>query len=147
MGRLCQVIVATLHELLAANIRVMSAAALASLFLEMNFIEGIIPSSFKTTMFDESIEQSYELMLKRLLELVKRKPPSPSSHLAQVSCFAHWRSPASAVLFDNVPCVFRDHLSSLAFLSPMCGTRIGLWNSVTLPVDVQHRIILCITHI
>jgi hypothetical protein len=87
MGRLCQVIVGALHELLTANIRVMSAAALASLFLEMNFIEGIIPSSLKTEKFDESIEQSYELMLRRLLELVKRKPPSSSSQLAQVSCF------------------------------------------------------------
>lgn len=83
-------IVAALHELLTANIRVMSAAALASLFLEMNFIEGIIPSSLKNDKFDESIEQSYELMLRRLLELVKRKPPSSSSQLAQVCCFCFW---------------------------------------------------------
>lgn len=86
MGRLCQVIVGALHELLTANIRVMSAAALASLFLEMNFIEGIIPSSLKNDKFDESIEQSYELMLRRLLELVKRKPPSSTSQLALVRC-------------------------------------------------------------
>ena len=86
MGRLCQVIVGALHELLTSNIRVMSAAALASLFLEMNFIEGIIPSSLKNDQFDDSIEQSYELMLRRLLELVKRKPPSSSSQLGQVRC-------------------------------------------------------------
>jgi hypothetical protein len=94
MSRLCQVIVGALHELLSANIRVMSAAALASLFMEMNFIEGIIPSSLKNDNFDESIEQSYELMLRRLLELVKRKPPSASSQLGQVGCRSPKAPPA-----------------------------------------------------
>lgn len=84
MARLCQVIVGGVHEMLTVNIRVMSAAGLASLFLEMNFIEGIIPSSFKSDAFDESIEQCYELLLSRLLELVKRKPPSSSSALGKV---------------------------------------------------------------
>lgn len=84
MARLCQVIVGGVHEMLTVNIRVMSAAGLASLFLEMNFIEGIIPSSFKSDTFDESIEQCYELLLSRLLELVKRKPPSSSSALGKV---------------------------------------------------------------
>eukprot|EP00892_Ulva_mutabilis_P007527 jgi/Ulvmu1/5146/UM021_0163.1 len=84
MARLCQVIVGGVHEMLTVNIRVMSAAGLASLFLEMNFIEGIIPSSFKSDSFDESIEQCYELLLSRLLELVKRKPPSQSSALGKV---------------------------------------------------------------
>lgn len=89
--------------MLTVNIRVMSAAGLASLFLEMNFIEGIIPSSFKSDAFDESIEQCYELLLSRLLELVKRKPPSPSSALGKV-CFGdlesvllHWCVPLSSV--------------------------------------------------
>lgn len=118
MGRLCQVIVGALHELLTSNIRVMSAAALASLFLEMNFIEGIIPSSLKNDQFDDSIEQSYELMLRRLLELVKRKPPSSSSQLAQV-----WRHCTQPFLLRMRTAA----LVSLACVDILCPTRTHMY--------------------
>jgi hypothetical protein len=86
MTRLCETIMASLHEFLGATISVMSQAALATLFLEMNFIEGIIPDCLKTETFDNRIEDCYHLVLTQLLRLVQNKMPSPKTEFGKARC-------------------------------------------------------------
>ena len=74
----------SLHEFLGATIGVMSPAALATLFLEMNFIEGIIPDCLKTERFDNKINDCYELLLTQLLRLVQNKMPSQKTEFGKV---------------------------------------------------------------
>jgi hypothetical protein len=84
MTNLCEGIMASLLEFLGNTIGVMSPAALASLFLEMNFIEGIIPDVLKTENFDNRINDCYELLLTQLLRLIKTKMPSPKTEFGKV---------------------------------------------------------------
>lgn len=84
MTRLCETIMSSLHEFLGATIGVMSPAALATLFLEMNFIEGIIPDCLKTERFDNKINDCYELLLTQLLRLVQNKMPSQKTEFGRV---------------------------------------------------------------
>ena len=86
MTRLCEAIMASLLELLGSTISIMSAAALATLFLEMNFIEGIIPDALKTEDFDNRINDCYELLLTQLLRLVQAKMPSQRTEIGKVRC-------------------------------------------------------------
>ena len=73
-----------LFEFLGATIGVMSQAALATLFLEMNFIEGIVPDCLKTEVFDNRIEECYHLVLTQLLRLVQNKMPSTRTEFGKV---------------------------------------------------------------
>jgi hypothetical protein len=77
----------SLLEFLGATIGVMSAAALATLFLEMNFIEGVIPDALKTEQFDNRINDCYELLLTQLLRLLQSKLPSQRTEIGKV----RWR--------------------------------------------------------
>lgn len=88
MTNLCEGIMASLLEFLGNTIGVMSPAALASLFLEMNFIEGIIPDVLKTDTFDNRINDCYEVLLAQLLRLIKTKMPSPKTEFGKVGCHA-----------------------------------------------------------
>ena len=88
---------AALLELLGNTVGVMSPAALATLFLEMNFIEGIIPDVLKTEDFDNRINDCYELLLTQLLRLVKTKMPSTKTEFGKARlCCLHVPFPGCA---------------------------------------------------
>ena len=84
MTRLCETIVKSLLEFLGSTISVMSPAALATLFLEMNFIEGIIPDCLKTEDFDNRINDCYELLLTQLLRHLQNRMPSSKTEFGKV---------------------------------------------------------------
>lgn len=84
MSQLCLKMISSIEDYMRSNLSAVGAAGLATFYLEIHFIELTIPKVLKLDAVDAMLDRCYELLLKQLLVLWRKRQVSQASGLFSV---------------------------------------------------------------